>query len=377
MPTSWPARSRSSAGLAVPLTVRGAGTSIAGNAVGAGVVLDSRAAPEPGHCRSIPRRGRRSWSPARCSRRLQAAAAPHGLRFGPDPSTHTRATLGGMIGNNACGSRALAYGRTADNVLGLDVLTGPARSARWLAGWAGLDPNAAKGTPMRSSDALQQVSQLVQANLAMIRTEFGRFGRQVSGYSPGAPAAREAAPTWRASWPAPKAPSPSSPAATVRWSPSPLASVLAVLGYPDMAAAADAVPGAAAAQAGRGRGAGRAARGRVPRPTRRRRGAGPARGRGLAVRRDGGLEPRPRLRAASRAADGRTPVPWTPGGHRCRRARQAVAHPRGRGGPVGAAARAASRPRPGWEDAAVPARAARRVPARLRRAAEPSSTWSA
>jgi FAD/FMN-containing dehydrogenase len=47
---------------------------------------------------------------------LQAAVRPHGLRFGPDPSTHSRCTLGGMIGNNACGSRALAYGRTADNV---------------------------------------------------------------------------------------------------------------------------------------------------------------------------------------------------------------------------------------------------------------------
>jgi len=53
---------------------------------------------------------------------LQAAAAPHGLRFGPDPSTHARCTLGGMIGNNACGSRALRYGRTSDNVIDLDLL---------------------------------------------------------------------------------------------------------------------------------------------------------------------------------------------------------------------------------------------------------------
>src|SRR5690606_38786229 len=48
---------------------------------------------------------------------LQAQAAPHGLRFGPDPSTATRCTLGGMIGNNACGPHGLAYGRTADNVV--------------------------------------------------------------------------------------------------------------------------------------------------------------------------------------------------------------------------------------------------------------------
>ncbi|MCF2436625.1 FAD-dependent oxidoreductase [Streptomyces thinghirensis] len=42
--------------------------------------------------------------------RLQRAAAPHGLRFGPDPSTHSRCTLGGMIGNNSCGSHSVAWG---------------------------------------------------------------------------------------------------------------------------------------------------------------------------------------------------------------------------------------------------------------------------
>ncbi|WP_342216064.1 FAD-binding oxidoreductase, partial [Nocardia farcinica] len=42
-------------------------------------------------------------------------ARPHGLRFGPDPSPQNRCTLGGMIGNNACGPRAVAWGRTADN----------------------------------------------------------------------------------------------------------------------------------------------------------------------------------------------------------------------------------------------------------------------
>ena len=55
---------------------------------------------------------------------LQAAAAPYGLRFGPDPSTHNRCTIGGMIGNNACGPRALGYGKTADNVVALKVVTG-------------------------------------------------------------------------------------------------------------------------------------------------------------------------------------------------------------------------------------------------------------
>ena len=61
---------------------------------------------------------------------LQRAAAPYGLRFGPDPSTHNRCTIGGMIGNNACGPRALGYGKTADNVVALDVVTGSGERLR-------------------------------------------------------------------------------------------------------------------------------------------------------------------------------------------------------------------------------------------------------
>ena len=60
---------------------------------------------------------------------LQRRPLPHGLRFGPDPSTHTRCTIGGMIGNNACGSRALGYGRTVDNVESLRRAAGRRRPA--------------------------------------------------------------------------------------------------------------------------------------------------------------------------------------------------------------------------------------------------------
>jgi FAD/FMN-containing dehydrogenase/Fe-S oxidoreductase len=91
------------------------------------------------------------------------------LRFGPDPSTHNRCTVGGMIGNNACGSRALGYGRTSDNVLGLDVVTGAGQRLRLAA-------PTAPGT-------LDDLRALVERELATIRTELGRFGRQVSGYS--------------------------------------------------------------------------------------------------------------------------------------------------------------------------------------------------
>jgi FAD/FMN-containing dehydrogenase/Fe-S oxidoreductase len=155
--------------LGVPLTPRGAGTSIAGNAVGPGVVMDTsrylsrvlEVDPESGTARVEPGVVQAS---------LQAAARPHGLRFGPDPSTHNRCTVGGMIGNNACGSRALGYGRTSDNVVALDVVTG---SGERLA----LGPDGSR------AGVLGELHELVAGELAPIRTEFGRFGRQVSGYS--------------------------------------------------------------------------------------------------------------------------------------------------------------------------------------------------
>ncbi len=158
--------------LGVPLTMRGAGTSIAGNAVGPGVVLDTSR-----HLHRVleldPEAGTALVEPGVVQSSLQAVAARHGLRFGPDPSTHNRATLGGMIGNNACGSRALGYGRTSDNVLGLDVVTG---GGERLA--LGDVPGA-----LTTSPGLNRLRELVSGDLSVIRTELGRFGRQVSGYS--------------------------------------------------------------------------------------------------------------------------------------------------------------------------------------------------
>ena len=146
-----------------PLTMRGAGTSIAGNAVGTGIVVDTSK-----HLNRVLRVDREARTalvePGTVHATLQRAAAVHGLRFGPDPSTHTRCTIGGMIGNNACGSRALGYGRTADNVLDLDVLT-------------------AAGTRVGETTLPTELDALVAGHLATIRTEMGRFTRQVSGYS--------------------------------------------------------------------------------------------------------------------------------------------------------------------------------------------------
>lgn len=211
----------------VPLTSRGAGTSVAGNAIGPGVVLDlSR------HVNRIvsldPEARTATVEPGVVMAALQSAAAPHGLRFGPDPSTWTRATLGGMIGNDACGPHAVAYGRTSANVVSLDVVDGTGR--RYAAG-------AGAG----ALDAVPGLDALVGANLATIRTELGRFGRQVSGYQlehllpeRGSDLAKALVGT--------EGTVVTVLGATVRLVPLAAAPVLVVLGYPDMATAADAVP---------------------------------------------------------------------------------------------------------------------------------------
>ncbi len=143
-----------------PITMRGAGTSIAGNAIGPGIILDT--SKHYNQILGIDQQARTARvQPGVVHRQLQAQAVPLGLRFGPDPSTHTRCTIGGMIGNNACGSRALGYGRTVDNVEAMRTLL-------------------ADGSVVEQTTALDK---LVDDNLGLIRTEFGRFGRQVSGYS--------------------------------------------------------------------------------------------------------------------------------------------------------------------------------------------------
>ncbi|MDH6198194.1 FAD/FMN-containing dehydrogenase/Fe-S oxidoreductase [Mycobacterium frederiksbergense] len=212
----------------VPVTARGAGTSVAGNAVGAGAVLDfSRYMNRV--CSIDPETRTAVVQPGVVQAVLQRAAAPFGLRFGPDPSTHTRCTIGGMIGNNACGSRTLGYGRTSDNILAMRALTARGEDLR-------LD--YAAPTMSRTLDDLAAV---VTSGLATVRTEFGRFGRQVSGYSlehllpeNGFDVSRFLVGS--------EGTLAVCTEATVRLVTDPVHRVLVVLGFPDIAAAGDATP---------------------------------------------------------------------------------------------------------------------------------------
>ena len=153
--------------LGVPITSRGAGTSIAGNAIGRGVVFDFSL-----HMNAVldlDPDEQSAWVQSGCVHaHLQKQAKPHGLRFGPDPSTHTRCTIGGMIGNNACGPRALGYGRTGDNILALKIML--------------IDGTVVTLDDADASETFPRLHDLVAQNLGTIRTNFGTFSRQVSGY---------------------------------------------------------------------------------------------------------------------------------------------------------------------------------------------------
>ncbi|CAM5668749.1 oxidoreductase [Streptomyces badius] len=212
----------------VPVVPRGGGTSIAGQATGTGLVLDLTR-----HLRAIldldPAARTAVVQPGVILDDLRAAAAPHGLTFGPDPSTHSRCTLGGMIGNNSCGAHSVAWGTTADNVRGLSVTRYGGQALRLEQG---------SGTGPAGVDAL------VASHLALLRTGYPGLPRRISGYAIDALLPEH-----------PGGPDPVRAfcgsegtlgvitEATVRLVEAPRARALAVLGYADESAAAEAAPG--------------------------------------------------------------------------------------------------------------------------------------
>ncbi|MFE7167010.1 FAD-binding and (Fe-S)-binding domain-containing protein [Streptomyces sp. NPDC057616] len=210
----------------VPVVARGGGTSIAGQATGTGVVLDFTR--HMNRLLSVDPQARTAVvQPGLVLDRLQAAAAPHGLRFGPDPSTHSRCTLGGMIGNNSCGSHSVAWGTTADSVRELDVVTARGRRLRLGQEWAG---------------APEGLRALVDGELARLRTGFPELPRRISGYALDALLPEKGADVAR-SFCGSEGTLGVLTEAVVRLVEAPRARALAVLAYADESAAAEAAAG--------------------------------------------------------------------------------------------------------------------------------------
>ncbi|OLF12538.1 FAD-binding and (Fe-S)-binding domain-containing protein [Actinophytocola xanthii] len=159
----------------VPVVPRGAGTSLAGQTVGPGLVLDlSR------HLSRIieldPEAKVARVQPGVVQDQLNRAAAAHGLMFGPDTSTSNRATIGGMIGNNSAGSGSVRYGMTIDHVRELEVVLSDASTATF---GPGAVPSTTDGLLGR---LYRELPLLLEANRDAVATGFPSFWRRAGGY---------------------------------------------------------------------------------------------------------------------------------------------------------------------------------------------------
>jgi FAD/FMN-containing dehydrogenase/Fe-S oxidoreductase len=165
----------------LPLLARGGGTSLAGQGCNAAIVLDFSK-----YMNSIRRTdgGRRlaTVEPGVVQAQLNAALAPHGLFFAPDPATKDRCTIGGMIGNNSCGAHSAAYGKTVDNLEALEVvLYDGTRLSLGGVGEDGAEQAAANGG--RAGELYAATRALVERNAEEIRQRYPQIPRRVSGYN--------------------------------------------------------------------------------------------------------------------------------------------------------------------------------------------------
>jgi FAD/FMN-containing dehydrogenase/Fe-S oxidoreductase len=126
--TAWEARAiiKNAADENISITPRGAGTSLVGNAVGEGLVVDFSRHNRKIDNLDIEKRSVRVGAGVVLDQ-LNAFLKPHGLCFGPDVATSNRATIGGMIANNSSGARVPIYGTTADHVISTEIVLADGR----------------------------------------------------------------------------------------------------------------------------------------------------------------------------------------------------------------------------------------------------------
>jgi FAD/FMN-containing dehydrogenase/Fe-S oxidoreductase len=167
--------------LNAPILTRGAGTSLAGQGCNAAVILDfSRYMNKMGEI-DVARRTVRV-QPGIVLDRVRDAAEKFSLTFAPDPATHSRCTIGGMIGNNSCGVHALMGGKTVDNILSLDLLlydgtrltVGPTTEAE-------LESHIKTGG--RIGEIYSALKQIRDTYRDQVRARFPKIPRRVSGYN--------------------------------------------------------------------------------------------------------------------------------------------------------------------------------------------------
>src|SRR5438128_5576589 len=117
---------RAAADVGLSVTPRGAGTSLVGNAIGEGLIVEFSRYNRQITELDIEKRSVRVGAGLVLDQ-LNDLLKPHGFCFGPDVATSSRATLGGMIANNSSGARCPIYGTTADHVISLEIVMADGR----------------------------------------------------------------------------------------------------------------------------------------------------------------------------------------------------------------------------------------------------------
>jgi FAD/FMN-containing dehydrogenase len=222
-----------------PVVSRGGGTSLAGQTCNVAVIIDWSK-----YCHGVvsvdPDARTCIVAPGIVLDELNAQLVAHNLMFGPRPATHDHCTLGGMLGNNSCGATAQAYGKTVDNVARLEVLTYDGE--RFWAGPTTDDEYAAiVAAGGRRAEIYQGLRALSDARAEEIRERYPQIPRRVSGYDLDSLLPERSFNVARA-----LVGSESTLVtilhAELQLVPVPAARTLVVLGYPDIASAADATP---------------------------------------------------------------------------------------------------------------------------------------
>jgi FAD/FMN-containing dehydrogenase/Fe-S oxidoreductase len=164
-----------------PILPRGGGTSQNGQCVNVAVVLDC--SRHLNRVVSIDAASRIALvEPGAICDTLRDAAEKHGLTFAPDPATHSRCTLGGMIGNNACGPHSVMAGKTVENVEALEVLT-PDGERFWVGATTPDELDAIVRAGGRRGQIYRDLRRLADRYGDLVRMRFPRIKRRVSGYN--------------------------------------------------------------------------------------------------------------------------------------------------------------------------------------------------
>jgi FAD/FMN-containing dehydrogenase/Fe-S oxidoreductase len=167
--------------LDIPITARGGGTSLTGQSIGPGLVLDcSKYLNQIGDVDTANRTVK--VRPGVVLEHLNRHLTTFDLHFGPDVATANRATLGGMIGNNSAGARSIVYGQTVDHVRSLDVVLADGTPASF-GPLSPTDAERKRELRTREGEIYREVDRVLRTDAEQIVARFPKILRKVSGYN--------------------------------------------------------------------------------------------------------------------------------------------------------------------------------------------------